>query len=531
MKTSGKPGEPIVFMGEQGATKNEWKTIIDASDELNDWVPSSMGPGVFEAKNVPYKVFWLGVGDRDILRVAENSYLKEPPSALHNNGYSRTKVNFWDGFEALWFGTGTATGHWPSHYRNGANPGTVHVRFRNGDDPNAKEMRISNGDPAVDLENQHDIVLRGFLIRGARLGIRLKGKKCTHNIIENNRIMNGGMKIQITEASNLIIRNNVIHRNGLGDIEPGPFNRASGTTVDVPEPGTPLHTAAVREKFYRALKTITFFEYGYGISLNPAQGSAHIEISGNRIYDIVGDAIVLHGVRDVAIHHNEIHNASSVAIMPYADYANVRIHDNLLHTNNINLRFLGMDELPDRPKQAFIYRNRLWNPEGFGWHTYWHWTSGPTGNHETYFYHNSFAGGLVALNFSPGESANRQLGNTHFLNNVFSSARFMHYPPRNLGRFEHNWAGGDHLIYDFPGWFSESNVNADDREIWDNGADMPAFDLQADDARATGCDVTAVACAGRALPGFDVGYFAGKAPDMGAFPEPRPPPPTAFRVF
>ena len=60
--------KPIAVLGDPGAP-DEWRTIIDASDAITNWVPApSIGAGVWEPVSVPYKVFWMGVGDRNILR-------------------------------------------------------------------------------------------------------------------------------------------------------------------------------------------------------------------------------------------------------------------------------------------------------------------------------------------------------------------------------------------------------------------------------------------------------------------------------
>lgn len=548
VNTSGTLTQPIIFEGERGPN-GERKTIIDGSDPVTGWVSDpGVGPGVWKARTVPYKVYWMGVEEqgslKDIYRSKDLKLLTYLSSKTDSWLFAKIRVNFWDGFEALWFGTGTYT----KNYADGANPGSVKVRFRNGDDPNNKAIRISNGSPVINLTNQSYITIKGFIIRGARRGIDIFGASSVGVVIDDNDIMNGSKKIQIKEASDIAIRNNKIHRNGLGadSYSQGPFSWNSPKVDSTPAPGTPLYQAGIREKYFKAHKGYTGFESGYGIDLIFANGAHDIEISGNEIFDISADAIRLRDVHNVDIFNNDLHNCTNNMIGISWNTTGLKIHDNLFREGATNIRFWDVD-WPKHSKQAYIYRNRFYLPPGFGTHLYFHWVNdgAPAGNHEFYFYHNSFSGGYTGIGFSP-YAKNSGVPNAHFINNILSlgsnvngTGTFWTTWSADLGTFAYNQVG-----YKSPQtipWKGSGNVLTTGTPIWVEDGHVPDFSLPTNSQlREAGIDLSKpFVINGKSLnplPGMHPGYFFGSKPDLGAIQHSktgdhtRPKPPTGVRI-
>ncbi|MBM3892517.1 MAG: right-handed parallel beta-helix repeat-containing protein [Verrucomicrobia bacterium] len=252
------------------------------------------------------------------------------------------------------------------------------------------------------------------------------------------------------------------------------------------------------------------------------------EVCGNHIYaGLIG--ISCSRVRNVNVHHNTIHNMSSIGILTVEGVVDGQFHDNLVYDCNINLRIHHYNTPRDNQRREFHYRNRFYEPEGIGESIYVHWLNDrwpPQTEHpQIWLYHNSFAGGRCAMSPSGWSVKGGGLQRTRMLNNIFASPMFFYASETFIGTrtmielCDFNWVGGK-LHHGKPAWFGEHNAVAEDKQMWPPGK-LPDFTLTADSpARGKGMDLSKPFTLGGKtydpLPGMKPGYFRGPAPDCGA---------------
>jgi len=514
IKTSGEAGKPIVFEGERGA-KGEWKTIVDRSQPVTKWAAAlEIAPGVFKAVGLDFNPFSMTVNDKQLARVSDRfmaedkgiGYFKLPAVAMIKEEYLRGEMNFWDGVEGIY----------------GHRAGVTYIRFRNGDDPNKMAIKAATAGGGFALTDKSHVVLRNFLIRGAQDSIVIEGPQATHNVIEENFMMNGHNRVVVAKGASFnIIRNNEMTLNYYGYDSPG----AWGTDKETP------HTAA-RLHIYRVFKIIVGpgGSDDHGVLLR--EGGDGNEVCGNHIFaGLIG--VSCGRQSNLKIHHNVIHNMSSIGILTSEDAGkgvhDGEFHDNLVYDCNINLRIHHYNRARDNQRREFHYRNLFYQADGLGCHIYVHWLDDkwyPDTEHpEIWLYHNSFAGGRYAMSPSGWSVKGGGLQRTHLLNNVFSSPMFFYSGvdfiggKSMMGLCDYNWVGGVYH-HGVPAWHGEHNVKAEGQRLWQPG-NMPDFRLAKDSpSRAKGLDLSKPFTLGGKsygpLAGLKPGYFAGDAPDCGA---------------
>ena len=521
LKNSGRAGSPIVIEGERGPS-GERLTVIDGSDPLTGWVRTNTW-GVWQTTNIPYEIGWLGVDDKHILKMVrpyeselDLEHLDYPPDFHVGMNYITGYINvyYWDVFEALW---------------TGGNP--AYVRFRNGDDPNTKNMRSSpRYGSTIFLDNVSHVDIKGFQIRGGFYEVHFKSG-ASDITLEENEIINGWATVLIEGPSRITIRNNVIHQNRVTDkYLPGPMNIPASESGTSPAPGTWQYRAGVADHFNWYWKQRTVGN-GVGIDMvynGNQQGISDSEIYGNRIYDYPGHDLTIMNTRNLKIYNNDISHTSDSGILIYTNLRGVEVYDNWLHDDSINFRTQAVGD--PAIQEVYIYRNRFHQPVfPSGRPAFWccsGWGDETTADHRIYWYHNSFLGsdrealGLARTDFS---------NTTYFLNNVFSSQSTFNWDAggenKAIALFDYNWVGGAKQGYIVPHGYMElgpHNVLAYGQQMWDVSQASDFRLPPGSAARNAGIDVTspeALALLKRSspLPGFQPGYFAGPAPNMGVY--------------
>jgi hypothetical protein len=534
INVSGTSGNPIMFRGTYAAGH---QTIIDGSTALATWTEdaATCGAGCYVASPTE-KAYWVGVSDANglhpIMRSATATYLNQASDAdWCDSIFTYTCVPYWDGIDAVWMGTGTPTGANLTAYTDGASPGSVWVRFTDGADPDTKTMRYSGFAPVVDLEGRSYITLKDLHIRGGQREINIVD---ADNIIINNvELSTGGWQIYLKDSDNITIQNSQIHTNRIdSDYTGGAWNRYYGSTLTYPTTGTTRYIAAIKEKYYSALKECNWNCYYTGYAINPYQntGATNINFLNNEVYDKDGTGFDLNAMSDVEVSGNTFRNISGVAVLPYLDYQQAHVHGNLFDDNNINLRFNEMDTDPTNLKEIFFYNNRLYLPDGLGGHIYWSWAvdDAAAGLHEQYIFHNSFLGGYGIMQMSYWAAATG-LPNAFIFNNIMSvgDVNPSWWVKSSEGRvgygvfggFSNNWVG--FLAPTEVPFDGEGNVISTTTGFWSESA-IPDWATLLPAAEETGVDVTSATLTINgtvigAMPGFTTGYFTGSAPNMGTY--------------
>ncbi|MFC1610629.1 right-handed parallel beta-helix repeat-containing protein [Myxococcota bacterium] len=525
LNNSGAPGQPITIEGELGAN-GERLAIVDGGTPAVGWVPApEVAAGVYKTTSIAFEPYSMVVEEngvvRDIPRIHKSNgldYLSLPADATEVTYYLEVEVDFWDGIEALYF------------YDNG----TTYLRFRNGDDPTSKTIRASMGTwvgAGFKLHSKSHITVRNFVVRAAFRGFNLARPETHHVTIENNEIYATGREKIYVEAtgSDIEIAGNLMYMSSLSSYRPGAWNDQTD--------GTAPYAQAVREHIY----------YGYKVYLSPGSnsgaedrgialnetGPSPVRIHGNHVSDtLVG--ISVFGDSNAEIHDNTVSKISSVGIV-LSQRAFVSVHDNLIYDCNILFRF-GTCEDASGNRVANIYNNRLYNPEGVGSHTYFHYaseSSSPSDFSDFWFYHNSFAGGYRVFNISAYAHDHGGLRNTRFINNIFSGkycyggTQGFYDGVAMVEIFDYNWLGGAFSWYGkSPIWLGATNIDAEGNQVWD-ASSLPDFILpDGHAARGSGIDVSVPFNIGgqvyQPLPGMEPGYFSGTGPNMGALQDVEP---------
>ncbi|HCI44808.1 MAG TPA: hypothetical protein DE315_04680, partial [Candidatus Omnitrophica bacterium] len=558
---SGLAGQPIIFEGERGPD-GKWLAVIDGSDPTSGWMPApEIGPGVYKTTKIPYNPYaMIADGDKNIARIHDDNMtdnakgfmdtwgswqnlMKTPKDKTRqikcNDGTLFAEVKFWDGVEAYFGylnGTTTYTKYdgtiVESTYSN-----TTFIRFRNGDDPGTRNVRSSPGPircfncwpmgAAMQIEDKHHIHIKNFLIRGAQWGITIKGDLAANNLIEENHLMNGLGRVQIAlGAHDNVVRNNKMELNQLGFEQYPPIADNFGATCDPAKYADP-YAMGVSSGSYLIFKMMV----GASAEFNADSGvkiflaGINNEIAGNDIFNgVVG--LTIHNTTSTKVHENKIHNMAAQGIYISDVVKDLHIYDNLFYNSEIHIRPQSMEK---GDRLVYIYRNRTYNPHLRGadnlFFHFWPNSSPPSVHPEFYVYHNSIAGGNMALGIGDAVPAGG-MPNVHFINNIFSSGRCFtgslssdfYTKSSMVGTFDYNWAGG---IYTVPAWFGGKNIKAQGQSMWDDSI-MPDFRLPANSSAIdAGIDLSKPyiikGVTYEPLPGMNSGYFTGTAPDIGAY--------------
>jgi hypothetical protein len=515
IKSSGLPEKPIVFEGERGPG-GEWLTIVDRSTLVGQWVPApEIGPGVFKAVDLAFAPYSMTLQDKQLARVSDRlmeeekglSYFKLPRVAMIKEEYLRGgEMDFWDGVEVIY----------------GHRKGVTYIRFRNGDHPNAMVLKAAPAGGGFLLKDKSHVVVRNFSIRGSQDGIVIEGPQAQHNVVEQNFLTNGHNRVVIAGgASRNVVRDNQMTLNYHGYADPGAW-------------GTPRHTShtAIRLHIYRVFKIIVGPGGSDDRGVLVRSAGEDNEVCGNHIYaGLIG--ISCGQSCRLKVHHNVIHNMSSIGILTSEDGGkgphDAEFHDNLVYDCNINLRIHHYNAAGDNQRREFHYRNLYYLPDGLGDCPYVHWLNdrwpANTEHPEIWLYHNTFAGGNFAMSPSGWSVNGGGLQRTRLLNNVFSSPMFFYAGvefisgANMMGACDYNWIGGQ-LHHGVPTWFGPHNVINEQVRLWPANK-MPDFRLASGSpARGKGLDLSKpFLLAGHTydpLPGMKKGYFTGPAPDCGA---------------
>ncbi len=527
IQRSGEEKAPITI---EGARDSEGRRLsrIDGGEYIDPttWVPApEIGPNVYRNHTLPYEPQIVTVADQFLAHVHRSHDGTAFPfgSAMQviawPEDYRLSERNllvtrrigegfrFWDALGGLYV-------HHPDE-----NQGITYLRLTEmaGEtDPRKRnDIAISEGGGVITLDNAAHIILRGLEVTQGDVGIRIVGEGARNNLIDDCYIAHGRARVEITsQASDITIRNSHLTMGFLG-VPPG--SRAQGRDMD----------AAAKEFLYR------FFKYAHGIGAVSddravlADGDAeNITIDGCHLDGgLIG--VSSSSNRGLTIRNNTIHGFSSVGIVVSAGTLDARIHDNLIHDCNINIRLHRLNSPDGQGHRAHIYRNLMFQWEGQGGrHFFSHGMPGVEGHPdpEIFIYHNTLVGGGPCFNL------NRRVGPTpkiHFVNNVINTNRHPYIAgealQRNedgLGMFVYNWLGGPFRIKNLPAWFGEGNVIDSGNTPWPFDA-LPNFLLpKLHRARGAGIDLsqpfTIDGVTYGPLPGMEPGYFYGVRPDMGA---------------
>jgi hypothetical protein len=399
---SGAAGKPITFEGERGSG-GEWLSVIDRSVPVRGWKPApEIAPGVFRC-TLPFLPANMTLDDKQIARVSDVMMKGEgmenfalPADDRSADAHGDDRMNFWDGIEVI-FGT---------------RDGVTYIRFRNGDDPNGRALKAAPAGGGFTLLNRSHIVVRGFTIRGAQDSIIVEGELAQHNVIEGNRLLNGRSRVTIKKgAAHTLVRNNEMTLNYHGHDSLG----AWGTSQP-----TPLTQA--RYHVYRVFKKIvgpnTSDDHGV---LVQGAGDGN-EIAGNHIYGgLIG--ISSSRVRSIQVHHNRIHNMSSVGLVTINGVVDGRFHENVVDDCNIALRIHRYNTAGDNDRREYHYRNRFSGPAGVGHNIFVHWLGATwpanTQHAQVWIYENELMGAGSGIAPSGLSNAGGGLPRTRIIGNVF----------------------------------------------------------------------------------------------------------------
>lgn len=536
IRNSGAPDRPITFRGQRGPN-GEWLARIDPSVPLAaEWSPApEAGEGVFKTAFPGFEPFLMLVDGRFIPRIwpthMQNGLgfqkLAYPPDQRVAVG--RLDLPKAGGTGVFFAGTGEEIDpagvktipYWDTvGAMYGCRDSMIYLRFRDREHPSLKSIRAAPQGGGIEIAGASWIVLRDLLVQGSQQGIAIKGPHAEHNVIETCRLVNAAQRINLEDASHCIVRDNEITAEFYADLcQTGAWgDGAAGANIS-DELGRKFH-------FYREYKH--FFgpnsTSDHGIKISGGEGNT---IQGNRVNN-GGQGIHLSRTTGARIHGNTVEGMSSTGITPTMDHiADVHIHDNRIIDCNIAIRVHHVNEHRQTgPRSLYIYRNLVWQKPGVGTAIFFHFhdknDTDPYPHPFIAIYHNTFAGGSVAL--YPNANADRVGGlpGTLIVNNQLACPQHLATNSRfralkNAWTFDHNWLGGSGPIDAV--WFGRGNVDAAGQKLPDTSSGPPPVLPSPPSARNAGMDISKpFTLSGKnfdPLPGFAPGYFTGKAPDCG----------------
>lgn len=479
---SGTAGNSIIFTGERGAG-GQWLTIIDPSTPISTgWITApEVGSGVWKQTNLAFTVRELTLNHQRLGYVYTNGLMagdiasgyvtttltngfqllaldSSTQLGIRFGGYS--PVYFWDGIEALFCSTGSV----------------CYLRLRDGSDPNGLNLRgapnlenfISSDmlSRAIDLNNTHYVTYSNVLVRGAWGCFFLNGQDCYGNVIVSNYLQGGIARIKVgTEAHDNLILNNAIVSGYYGYTNLGAWD--NGTNV----------TSGTRATCYVLSK---YLEGGGstmddGIYFNNA-GSNNV-VGGNNISGAMGNSVaVFHEVvsgksysLNTQISNNVIEKNVSVGVFFMQGEIGTYVHHNLISDCNANLRYHVMNTASETNRLVYVYRNRLWLPDGVGNHIFIHFNQNGDGIYPDFWtYQNSFSGGNSAFQVSGYAEAHGGIPGCRFLNNIMSDCEYSDKGNVSssfwtnvamVGIFDYNLVTPPSVAPD-AGWFEANNIKS-----------------------------------------------------------------------
>ncbi len=545
LKHSGTKYAPIIIEAQKDINGKRLVTIEGGDEvEVNWTIADEISPLVYKTQNIPYIPFSMSVDingtSYDIPRLdwefsKKLKYLDGNTSAVGTYGYKdvlalpsdknvttyymRTKVNYWDGIEAL--------------YAYDLDTKTTYIRFRDGQNPNQMKLFSAPGSQnpygnidveklpmnesaAIKLENISYVTIKGFKINSAQNGILIFDENSSYNTIEDNEIINGARKISIAKKSHHnIIKNNTLHMELLSKYRPGAWWDAQNENLTKEE----LYKYAVAEHYYDVYKhevgRITFSpEDDCGIFVDGA-GSEN-KIFSNEIYDTLGGIAGSHSGK-IYIYDNTLHHISSIATgLVDANIDEAYIYGNKMYDVNIGFRVqLNMNEnnLQNLAKKAWFFKNIIKNPDGIGSNLFFSRDKNAPIPKSEYFpnifiYHNTFVGaGNDAINVYGVAD------NIIMINNIFDGMKLNVYGDE-LGIVDYNW-------FNMNTNYKAHNISHPNIRIWINDDNLTNFSLPSNsDANEAGIDLShKFVLNGKIFepfPYMNDGYFNTQKPNIGA---------------
>ena len=537
---SGTINQPITFSGVR-ESNGEWLTILDPSIITSGWVRATEvdpnNTGIYKANLGfdPYQITSNGkrFGGKLRVGVADGAWtgwgtriyeiLAFPTDYITPHGYGAGSY-FWDGIEAMYT------------YDNGY----TYVRFRNGENPNEMNVKAAPRGASIMIRDMSNIIISDLAIKGAQIGVRIEGANAKNNIIENNHMPHGMMRVTIgVDANDNHIRNNLIESIKLSDIQPGAWIRCRSTSYGSTDEGS--MNCSNRAKLYTTHKNL--FKYGHGfrssgtnailsageesedsgISLSSEDPAARGPGTNNKIYNntfrnlLVAIAIGYQSGSptggSVEIYNNIIENTSAQAIMLHPE-SHAKIYNNKFINTNMAIRLQNTGRGLERT--LYFYNNEVVG-HGPGRLAFFHvGTCTNTINQDNvfWFYHNSISHISESFSSTCNTNDHDAYPNMFIINNVDSSyhGSSLH---KNIGSYSYNW-------YRLNGRMPTnmlSNIDGNREWIWSIGDSSLILPLDSP-ARNAGLDLsksfTLHSRTHEPLPGMNAGYFSGSAPNMGA---------------
>jgi hypothetical protein len=542
---SGQAGAPIELRGERGPN-GELLTIIDGSDATTGWVPApEAGEGIWKTNSLAYLPCALTSNGKTIWRLRRKEDGEFGRMALSG------ALPWWDGIEAL--------------FSYDVNTRTVFLRFRNGDDPATMNVRSARDDDGwrcdavmpshgvINIQNRSYIAVKGFMIQGGANGVIIGGTlgNADHNVISDNKIINGYSKVNIYgDANHNIVRRNFIQTNHIAnDSSPGGFvpGSMSYRRFDEPYPYGQRAHQYNEERYAMAAHHL-----GVVMALYNTIGRGN-EIDGNEFFELFNAVQIgptASDMLDTRIHHNYIHSCYYGMGMHGDHTRGFHFYDNRYDDIWVPMR---MGVSPNGDREMYIYRNRVFATPGydsggvyiseFPCSTAYQGSDAQSlcradyGNapypipgdvlDKIYVYHNTFVGGTGSLTLQHMVSG-YGYPNMLFVNNIFQTDGSALWCNRDvdffdvrerMGVFDYNWFNGEFVGCGnpMPVWAGSNNILSSTR-LWDESS-VPDYQPTGS-ARNAGIDVsrpfTIDGVTYPPLPGMEPGYFSGAAPHMGA---------------
>ena len=547
VKNSGKKNAPITFAGTRGKD-GKWLSIIESPGiTLSKWVKApEIGPDVWKTK-VAKNPLLVMMDGKMIAKVNNNTmnlprWKNIPTDLIQTHFMSKfgpgckrlPGMDFFilskdATFKHVYFHN-VKSPFWQlvNYVLCGWKDGYLYLRFVNGDSPEKHTFTASYGN-GVSMRNVSYLNFRDLFLRGSRTQFLVSGKT-SHITIENCLMMHGGYRVRIESGASFVtVRNNTMTCGfTIGDY----FKHR-----DASDP--------------RGGLIYTIFKYLIGNNRSDDVGiyckGRDVLIEDNVIFQgLIGiDAI---GPR-VIVRNNALYGLSSVGICTGATTIG-RFYENLVMECGIPLRIHNLRH--ERAKrEEYHYRNIFMQGLNGGGFIFVHCESfktpadrmnfegrvykknppDPVDPGKFFIYHNTFwGGGNLNATFDVRGLSRRFRGPLpfHFINNVAKDS------PRYYGK-AHDVLTGNLLYKTMELVKKEKRLDPtvpqknrvlslkESGKLWRSGkksSGMAAVALASDPRFECAVDISKpYTFNGKkydALPGFEKGYFKGKAPFPGA---------------
>jgi hypothetical protein len=520
---SGTEGFPITVRGEVDTAGTPLAIVDNTTPVGATWTAApEKGAGIYKKVGFnPSLMLWNGnflfklnaahmAGESDI-EMPSGFTIMNSPADTEWTPYGPVTTPLWDDVECIY---GVLNGD------------TTYIRFRDGDDPDTCDLRAAAaiaypGTVDFAISSNDYITIEHMKIQGANIGIRLNNSD--HNIIQDCVIRHGDDRILVDGGS----ANNTIRRNdmSLGYDTFGHFGEWG------------MHAAVIRSA---AMYKISKQWDGHGVSTD---GGVVLENCGkgnvldsNTIRD-GSTAINLYGCPNTSIFGNDIAQFSSCGIVIHIGSESLTVYDNDIDHCNSTMRFSGVRS--DGGRSGWIYNNRCYNDsaalEAQNINTSYYGEEGDSTNAlETWFYHNSFAGGGM---WSP--SVFGVCNQMKWVNNIMSVQTLSAGEPlgessaTTYAAFDYNFLGGWYKGYWYfkfaqtdghNQWNTDTMAGDVDHQVWSLAAEPDWIVPDTSTAYRSGLDLsdsfTIRGVTYGPLPGMTPGYFTGDRPNLGAVQSP-----------